>query len=493
MAQSTVQYKRTLKGSIGAGMKSVAGGDRRFYVLEHKVGSKYHKPGEQQTIIVDQIELGRDPKCQVRFDESFNTVSRRHAAIVRDGDNWKIVPLSQTNTTYLNGHPIQKEWYLQNGDEIQLSTNGPKIGFNVPAGDKGMVKSLRLTTRLNLFRQQALRPYKRAMAIMAVVFVAAIAGMGVWNYNLQGDLMAQSKKLAEQIAAAKGSAAQLDSMRQELIKANNELADQQKKLKDVQRQARNLSVRVSKVPGQQNGAISKLFGDVYYVYASAQDDQGNEYGGWSGTGFLLNNGDFVTAQHMIHFADVSSEAAQMLNAFYHAGLLKIKMYCMSPDNNFEIAYNYKNMPFKLGRPAATKDDVVTFDDGTSWPIRQYAYGGGDWAVLKTNYKGNMTYNSAFSTSMPVQTPLHILGFPAGQGATTKGNISPIYSTAVTARQGLEDDGTIKTANDNSDHGNSGGPVLVEKDGKYTVVGILVGANKGSDSMKGRVVPIANAL
>ena len=59
--------------------------------------------------------------------------------------------------------------------------------------------------------------------------------------------------------------------------------------------------------------------------------------------------------------------------------------------------------------------------------------------------------------------------------------------------GVEDDGTIKTANDNSDHGNSGGPVFAEKDGKYVVVGILVGANKGSDSMKGRVVPIANAL
>lgn len=492
MSQSTVNYKRTLKGSIGAGMQSVAGGDRRFYVLEHKVGSKYHKAGEQQTIIVDQIELGRDPKCQVRFDESFSTVSRRHAAIVRDGDNWKIVPLSKTNTTYLNGHPIDKEWYLQNGDEIQLSTNGPKIGFNVPAGEKGMVKSLRLTTRLNLFRQQALRPYKRAMVAIAVVFVAAIGAMGIWNYRLQDDLALQSKQLAEQIMQAKGSAAQIDSLRQELIKANNELADQQKKLKAVQRQARNLTVKVGQ--GKQSGGISKVFGDVYYVVAVPQDANGKEYPdyAWSGTGFLLDNGDFVTAQHMIHCASVGSENAILLNALYHGGALNIKLYCMSPNNQFDITYNYKNMPFRLGRPAATKDDVVTFDDGTSWPVRQYAYGGGDWAVLKTNNKGSMPFDTGYSTSMPVQTQLHILGFPAGQGVTTKGNVSPIYSTAVTARQGLEDDGTIKTANDNSDHGNSGGPVLVEKDGNYKVVGILVGANKGSDSMKGRVVPIANA-
>lgn len=490
MSQATVQYKRTLKGSIGSGMKSIAGGDRKFYILEHKVSTKYHKAGEQQTIIVDQIELGRDPKCQVRFDEAFSTVSRRHAAIVRDGENWKLVQLSQTNTTYLNGRPVQKEWYLQNGDEIQLSTNGPKLGFNVPAGEKGMVKSLRLTTRLNLFREQALRPYKRAIAIMAVVFLGAIGAMGAWNYHLQTDLVAQSKKLAEQIAAAKGGAAQLDSLRQELIKANNELADQQKKLQSVQRQARSISRKISR---GDNGAIGKYFGDVYCVVASLQDESGNEYGQWSGTGFLLANGDFVTAQHMIHYADVSTEKDQVLNSYYHAGKLHIKMYCFSSNREFAFEYTYNNNPFRLGKPAVVKDLVATMDDGSSWPVRVYKYGSGDWAVMKTNYKGSITHDSKFSVSMPVQTKLHVVGFPANQGATTKGNISPIYSTAVTARQGLEDDGTIKTANDNSDHGNSGGPVFAEKDGKYVVVGILVGANKGSDSMKGRVVPIANAL
>ena len=40
MAQATT-YKRSMAGSIGAGMKSVFGGSgRRYYVLEHKVSSK---------------------------------------------------------------------------------------------------------------------------------------------------------------------------------------------------------------------------------------------------------------------------------------------------------------------------------------------------------------------------------------------------------------------------------------------------------------------
>ena len=196
MAQAT-SYKRSLAGSVGAGMKSVIGDKgRRFYILEHKVSSKFHKAGESQKIIVDEIEMGRDPRCQVRFDEQFNTVSRRHAAIVRDGDNWKLVQLSKTNSTYLNGHKVENEWYLQNGDEIQLSINGPKLGFIAPAGDKGLVKSIGMTARLSLFRQQALRPYKTAVSILAACL---ILGCGIGAFYLH-ELYQKNQAQAELIA-----------------------------------------------------------------------------------------------------------------------------------------------------------------------------------------------------------------------------------------------------------------------------------------------------
>ena len=171
-------YKQTVAGTIGAGMKSVlSGGGKKYYILEHKVSSAYHRAGDHQEIIVDQIEIGRDPQCQVRFDDSemFKTVSRRHAAIVRDGDNWKLVQLSSTNKTFLNGVPVQKEWFLQNGDEIQLSVNGPKLGFIIPSGNNSTTKSIGLSRRLSLFRQQALRPYKTAMTILSIVLVLVIA------------------------------------------------------------------------------------------------------------------------------------------------------------------------------------------------------------------------------------------------------------------------------------------------------------------------------
>ena len=149
-------YKRTVAGSVGAGMAAVFNASgRQYYILEHKTESLYHHAGESQKIIVDQVELGRDSACQVRFDEAFETVSRRHAAIVREGENWKIIPLSQTNSTIVNGVPIRGEQVLNSGDEIRLSSRGPLMGFIVPQGKQSLVSSIGMTERLSLFRQQA--------------------------------------------------------------------------------------------------------------------------------------------------------------------------------------------------------------------------------------------------------------------------------------------------------------------------------------------------
>ena len=71
MANATQTYKKSFAGSVGAGMGSlIGGGNKTYYVLEHKVSSKYHKAGEAQEIIVDQVELGRDSNCAVQLSRS---------------------------------------------------------------------------------------------------------------------------------------------------------------------------------------------------------------------------------------------------------------------------------------------------------------------------------------------------------------------------------------------------------------------------------------
>lgn len=518
--KTTRPYKATLSGSIGAGIGSVFNpSGRKYYILEHKVGSKYHRAGEAQEIIVDQIEIGRDSRCQVRFDDKFSTVSRRHAAIIKDGDNWKLVQISKTNTTLLNGRPVQNEWYLQNGDEIQLSVNGPKLGFIVPTGKKATVGSIGLTRRLSLFRQQALRPYKQAIAAMATVLILAVGGLTTWNVLLQQDLKSQSSSLADQIIQAKNNKAKADSLSKALVAANKKISETEKELSKTKSIAQAALRRPIPHPNPNPAPVDlgPCYPHTYYVECYFLNSDGNiltlQDGtpiGWSGTGFMLNNGCFVTAQHVVHWDEIGIKRVKdsqgntsvvvdpddlytQLNYYYYAGLLSVKMFCVSSAGEFSITYNYTKMPFTLGN-AHEASSKITDEQGKSWIVRNHNYNGsGDYAYIKVNGKSGMEYDASFSMNMPASTQLHILGFPAKQGVKSKGSISPIYSQAVTSRQGLEDNGTIKTSNDNSDHGNSGGPVLASKDGKLKVVGILSGANSGSASMKGRVVPIGAAF
>lgn len=238
-------YKRTVAGSVGAGMAAVFNASgRQYYILEHKTESVYHHAGESQKIIVDQIELGRDSSCQVRFDESFETVSRRHAAIVKEGDGWKIINLSQTNPTFVNGQPIQGEWKLNSGDEIRLSSKGPLMGFIVPQGKQSLVSSIGMTERLNLFRQQALRPYKTALWIMAAVLVLAVGGLITWNViqnkKFDQELQAKQEQIQEVQEALIQSDAEISVLNDALIEAETKSAAEkirvQRQLQEAQAQ-----------------------------------------------------------------------------------------------------------------------------------------------------------------------------------------------------------------------------------------------------------------
>jgi hypothetical protein len=126
----------TEQGGARVTVPRFEGNEQQSYIiLEHKVGSRYHNAGELQKIDADRVEIGRDLRCDVRFDENFETVSRRHAVIIRDGNHWKLAPLSQTNSTFINGETVHREWFLQHGDEIQCAVNGPKLVFRIGTED----------------------------------------------------------------------------------------------------------------------------------------------------------------------------------------------------------------------------------------------------------------------------------------------------------------------------------------------------------------------
>lgn len=61
--------------------------------------------------------LGRTEDCDITLDDI--TVSRRHAEVLRDGDNYRVRDAGSLNGTYVNGERID-EASLHQGDELQV-------------------------------------------------------------------------------------------------------------------------------------------------------------------------------------------------------------------------------------------------------------------------------------------------------------------------------------------------------------------------------------
>lgn len=499
MAQATF-YKRSMTGSIGAGIKSIMGEKgRRFYILEHKVSSKYHKAGDSQRIIIDQIEIGRDPRCQVRFDEKFSTVSRRHAAIVRDGDNWKLVQLSKTNSTYLNGHKVKNEWYLQNGDEIQLSTNGPKLGFLVPAGDKGLVKSIKMTARLNLFRQQALRPYKTALTILTCLLILACVGGGFHLYKLyqknqeQAELIALNEKRHAEAMAVQDSL--LTAAQTKVESLTTELGSLKKQFRKVSKQQRSIAVATGAI---DNSAINTCLPNVFFLYTTSIDvtlpngESGTldcsdrEVPSWCGTGFLLDNGTFVTARHIIEAwnfwnigNEVNEDLAQLNCIANSGGRIKVHFVAISSSGK---RFNLTSDQFSCNR---SSDKIRHLEDG--YKVSLASCDDSDYAYARVGQNGGLKFDKKACRNLERGTKLTVLGFPLGLGANSPTSINPIYGSCIVSVDGLQQ-GMILTTSTDYEKGSSGGPAFyTDENGNLVVVGI-VSAIAGRNT--GFIVPIS---
>ena len=485
MAGETIQYKRTVKGSVGAGMGALFNGSgRQYFILQHKDTSRYHQAGESQKIIIDQIELGRSKDCQIRYDdETWPIVSRRHAAIEKDATGWKIVPLSQTNSTLVNGKVVNTAWYLQNGDEIQLSISGPRLGFIVPAGNQSLVSSIKLTERLNLFRDQALRPYKAAISVLCSVLVLACCAGGFFILDAYSKLDIQRTAFIEfqkEVDVARA----LDILEIEELK--RQLEEQKKKEAEWLEEIR-------KAPGGEYfmSLIAAAKKDVFVVVTEVKIQSGDEVITLPpslGTGFLLADGRFVTARHCVqpwmydtgklmrayalseYFDDVSISTT--ITAYSASEKFVFSSGDFVCDSTYDITFPFtipvgdKSLQL-VGHSAAP----LTISDGGK--LGSDEMHGSDWAYTKkAPRKGALTYNSDLSKKMKSGQTVYVLGFPAGLGFGD-GNkmVEPIYNQMHVSRDGLNDSRCIMVS-EGAAKGNSGGPVFAYVNGKLSVVGIV---------------------
>ena len=83
--------------------------------------------GEIQEFSGPRITVGRHPECDLRFPAEVAIISRKHAEIFRDGNQFRLLDHS-ANGTFVNGKQV-KEVSLKDGDVLELAKGGPKISF----------------------------------------------------------------------------------------------------------------------------------------------------------------------------------------------------------------------------------------------------------------------------------------------------------------------------------------------------------------------------
>ncbi len=85
--------------------------------------------GRELPVLADRIVIGRSRECDVRLDDA--NVSRRHAELRHEGDDYWIVDLGSTNGTELNGKRVQRA-RLSDGDRIMLGSTELRFGRSRP-------------------------------------------------------------------------------------------------------------------------------------------------------------------------------------------------------------------------------------------------------------------------------------------------------------------------------------------------------------------------
>ncbi|MDR2497782.1 MAG: FHA domain-containing protein [Tannerellaceae bacterium] len=261
------------------------------YIIEHRTESQYHSIGERETIRHEQIEIGRDPQCKIRFDDSLLSVSRRHAAIVREADGWKLVRLSRIKQTLVNGHEVSNQWYLQHGDEIQLSAGGPRLGFIVVQPDEAVVpplppvrephesRTLYIAEHIDRLGRRLATSFRQTAAIIAGSLIVLVAALAIWaiaDWNKSERFMDETRS-------------EVAGVRQSIESVSSELSEVRSGLDEVKRRQYELARLINRSDENLAGVLrnntrdirlhiteseNRLTSDIAAVHRNLQPKQG---------------------------------------------------------------------------------------------------------------------------------------------------------------------------------------------------------------------------
>jgi pSer/pThr/pTyr-binding forkhead associated (FHA) protein len=91
-------------------------------------------PADDSGEVPSPLLIGRSSDCDVVLRN--HTVSRRHAEIRAEGEEWIVEDLGSTNGTGVNGEPLHGPTAVHEGDVLTFGMIGMRFS---PAGEKQLV------------------------------------------------------------------------------------------------------------------------------------------------------------------------------------------------------------------------------------------------------------------------------------------------------------------------------------------------------------------
>jgi len=473
---------------LSAGVKMLAGIDVASYKLEFLTSSEHYSTGKTEQIVVPFIELGRDKSCVIRFGESDEFVSRKHAAIqMRDKDR-VLIAMSQTNPTLINGRPISGEWFLQNGDEIQLASRGPRMRYLTSVTG---TSTMGMTVRMQKFVGQALRPYRRTVQVLTTLLILSVTVSGGMLYKANSDIKNAEQTIARLLEMSK-------DVKESFEKASATSDIQAKKIKEIASLNSALKEQMKRMVGGISAPNSSSSPTVAVTEANMVSDNRKDFiymirvksfslsdpdgtsmkvnYGWEGTGFLLDDGRFVTCRHVIEAWNFpSDEGSIAINASIN-NLSTTPVVEYEAINHLGQTISFKNSDFQFNISGDVKKTITT---GEEEMVVNIASSDEDWAVTNANKTGSsISYDNSILTNIKDGDKVEIIGYTHGSATQTSSKIEPFRSEAMVGR--AQHDTRIDLVNHSVAGGNSGGPVFVKVENGYRVIGILsAGITDGS--------------
>jgi S1-C subfamily serine protease len=335
---------------------------------------------------------------------------------------------------------------------------------------------------------------------LGIALLLAIGGLSTWKYL-------SDRKAKEKIALIEKKSKQFkveqDSIETVLKNTEKNLLTEKERNKKIQdnfeRRLRNFQMPAGAgkpVVGSittNNKSIEACQPYVYFVYVSAievmlpngERKSAPESMNWTGTGFLLDDGRFVTARHVIEpwfflRNDADSVSVAMNYIANNGGKIIVHFNALSSSGD---RLSFTNEQVVCNR---SHDRSGVTDDGYKYAVTRLD--NADWAYFRSSKTGGLTAGKSQSIALELGTELTVLGFPFMLGANSSTDIKPILSKATAAKSGL-DNGLILTTNSTYEQGNSGGPVFyTDSSGKLIVIGIV---SAGAGRSTGFIVPIAS--